>query len=343
MVDGGEDIESRNGPYPCGHHDCPIREEVIPAIRQGDPLPTDRLAHVPNADLVSDCCTTCPVWQDDRRVRRYAAEWDLRQLEDQDPEVARDLNRGLRATKRALGESDFDEADVVAVLRRLQDVRQAASEVGHDQALEPLVERRLRQMFKRFIDDPDLLFGFAGAGTEEPVSDSTWDRYLARLRDRVEDEGGELTRRGDAATLTVRGQQLTVLRDATGATIEGRPVVVTNEGIASVARRFPSLANPVIVKLPPRGPQVDSLGPIPGWVRCLLDPRSGPELIEEARARLVEGDSPPVATEPFITASKYKDEFPTSALAGAFHRLEEDGRGRIRDVPGVGLVLVTDW
>lgn len=361
-MDAQEDAKET---HPCGRARCPIRQEVIPRIRSGETPSTDRLADPPNDALVKGYCLRCTVWGDDEDVRRYGAEWDLRRRRREGEAGAAEVHRDLRDAKRLLETPDLAETHVLQVLRRLADARESAREAEILEAVEPLVERRIKQLFLLSLEDPDVLLGLAGSEGEATVSDGAWARYLERLESRAEAEGGALERvppkeEADAdgeseengaegppelARVRARDQTFAVVRggpDQTGRAA-GRVVIVTKASVPEVVRAAPEAVDPVVVRLPPGGPAVRPVGNLPRWARHLLSPRPTGELVADVRSALASGSEPPLSTEPFITADRYKARFTAGALAGAFRQLEEEGYGVVRDVPGVGLVLVSDW
>ncbi|MBI4393113.1 MAG: hypothetical protein HY556_04845 [Euryarchaeota archaeon] len=227
----------------------------------------------------------------------------------------------------------------------LRDVRDLISASAADAStLEPILDHSMRAFTEALRADPDNLFAFVGRDGPGRVTDTAWDDYICIVRDRAIVEGGSLEAQGDSAIVTARDSRITLERD-------GNPDPGPKGGYTGIVTRnvFPGFVgamaetiSPVLIRLNSVSPSVFAFGHMPLWLLRLLDPRPDAAVATDLEKALTDGDLPPLVTEPFIIGQEYEADWPRGIINRGFERVAASGKGRTRQVPGVGLVLVMD-
>lgn len=294
-------------------------------------------------ELVPNYCVRCPLW-DDGAVRRACSEVHLWALVDNDQSGVVLLADHLRRARRHLREGD-DASSAVGAAVALRDAFEALDQLEeHRQALHPVVEATMRRLLKHYLNQPASLFQLIEPTGDRRVTDEEWSSYVSRLSDRAKMESGTLHESQGAALLDVRGTVVHLSREAATApdTSPDFGALVTKEALPQLLTVPQAGQHQIVVRLSPPEPGATSLGEAPNWLLRMLDPRPDGHMVAELLEMLDRGPDAPMRTESFLTTQRYRSAWPLSVVQRAFDAIAKEGRGRMRDVAGVGSVLVLD-
>lgn len=328
--------------HACGVSPCPVQASLAPLLERGDPLPASA-AGVPLPTLVPRCCTRCTLWGD-RRLRVDAARVHRWALADAGRDV-RALADPLHEARRVLKAGGPADETLARAARHLLDASRALAafaDGAEREALRPLFDEGVDRLARLVRERPDALEAVLGRDAPTVLPEE-WDAYAARVAARVAAEGGAVTAEGDAFAVQVRSLHVRVAREgAAPADVADHDVVVTKRAPAALLADGRAPPQRVVVRIDATAPRVGAAGPAPAWLLRLLDARTDAQLEGELFAALTRGASAPLLTEPFITASEHEDAWPRGVVRATFQRLAERGEGTLREVAGVGLVLLID-
>jgi hypothetical protein len=258
-------------------------------------------------------------------------------LAEDDPTalVLEDLGHQVRSRLRSsLGTADRMILAAGAVALAYDAVQSHPEEA----ALRPVADAMLNEVLREAQKNPASFLQLLSGPVAAEVSDERWLSYRNLLAARVQGEDGSHRGIGDAMVMEVRGQAVRVGRGGVpqDGDVGGWHAVATANAFPAWLRQATAVGRPVVVRLDPVHPSVVPLAAMPGWLVRLLDPRPDPELVGELRRVLHDL----LLTEPFITLEEHGSDWPRTIVRAAFAEIANEGRARLRDVPGVGWTLV---
>lgn len=325
----------------CGATTCPVKATLYPRAFRGETIPPSVAAGIARLDLVPRHCVRCPQWTD-RKTAFQAATVHLWGLVDEGIPLGALLRDALLQAREAQHAQGHDPARQLAALVHLKAAYALLEGAGiHRGALEPLLRHRLGSLVKAFLAHPPALFALAGLEPSRSLDEAGWGHYLDLLAPRAEAEAGHLAREGDEATLHARGVIVRLRREGPpAAPPRGALSVAVLSATPSWEGLLDAASCPILVRVDGAAPGVHAPPLLPAWIRRLLDPRPDAMLAADLEAWLEAGTDASVLTEPFLLASDHDAEWPRAVVAQALSGLARRGRGRLRDVPGVGPTLV---